>query len=300
MDCLPNGFRVLLYAFHVCLKGLESKILVRDDEDYDVFVKMIFVCAHRLGLQVIIYGVVSNHAHICILAADLEEAQLFGERLKMMYSRYFRNKYGECGVLRRVEVSALKIDSDRYLRNVLAYIPRNAWDNGVRNIREYRWTGFRAMFCDGKVDDIAVKVRDLTKRERESIMHTGDKLDDVPWILNSRGELEPASCCNWRFFEAAFQNDQSFFFRVLGIVNSAEMKEKLVLSPRIKKNDSEFLKSVSDICQKWFQLDPGSLSIEKKARVIPYVMHVLKTDVHQLARTFELSRDQVSEILNSK
>lgn len=300
MDFLPGGLRVLLYAFHVCLKGLESKILVRDDEDYDVFVKMIFVCAHRLGVQVLIYGVVSNHAHVCLLACDLETAKLFGERLKMMYSRYFRNKYGEEGVLRRVQVSALPIDSDWYLRNVLAYIPRNALDNGARNVSEYRWTGYRAMFCGGKIEDSAVKVCELSKRERERIMHTGDNLDDVPWVLNSRGELEPASCCNWKLFEKAFNNEQAFFLRVLGGVNSAEMKEKLVDAPRNKKQDNDFLKSVSDICQRWFQQTPENLSFEKKVRVIPYIKRVMKTDVAQLARTFELSREQIESILDPK
>lgn len=300
MDCLPDGRRVFLYTFHVCMKGLESKILYRVDEDYDVFVKMIFVCAHRLGVQVIIYGVVSNHAHICLLASDHQTAKLFGERLKMMYSRYYRNKYGEEGVLRRVEASALHVDSDRYLRNVLAYIPRNALDNGARNVSEYRWTGYRAMFCGGKVDDAAVMVRDLNKRERERIMHTGDKLDDVPWVLNSRGEIEPASCCNWRFLENVFCGDQAFFLRILGSVNTAEMKEKLVDAPRTKRNDNEFLKSVTDICQRWFQQGPEYLSLEKKIRVIPYVSRVLKTDVPQLARTFELSRERISDILNPK
>lgn len=298
MDFLPGGIRVLLFPFHVCIKGLESKILVRDDEDYDVFVKMIFVCAHRIGVQVIIYGVVSNHSHSCILAPDQNMADTYGERLKIMYSIYFRNKYGEEGVLRRVKSTAIRIDSDSYLRNVLAYIPRNALDNGTANISEYKWTGYRAMFCGGKAIDGAVNVRDLKKRERERLMHTGDDLSDVPWVLNSAGELEPASCCNWRYFEKAFHNDQAFFLRLLGGVNSSEMKERLVDAPRMMKNDGEFLKTATDICQRWFQRNPGELPLDKKAHVIPYINRMVKTTVSQLARTFELSRDKIEEILS--
>ena len=43
---------------------------------------------------------------------------------------YFRHKYGEEGILRRVKVKALWLDNPFYLRNTLAYIPRNALDNG--------------------------------------------------------------------------------------------------------------------------------------------------------------------------
>lgn len=299
VDYLPDGRRALLFPFHVCIKGLEKKILLRDDEDYDTFVKMIIVCAHRHGVQVVIYGVVSNHAHACILAESLEQAKQYMERLKIMYSKYYKNKYGEEAVLRRVQSSALVLDTDRYLRNVLAYIPRNALDNGARNVSEYKWTGYRALFCGGKSSDPYLMVRNLSKREREKVMHTHDKLDDVPWVLNSCLELEPASCCNWRYLEKAFLNDQAFFLRTLGEVNSSEMKERLVDAPRMKQNDNEFLKTATDICQRWFQKNPAELPLYKKARVVPYINRMVKTTVSQLARTFELSREKIEEILNS-
>lgn len=294
---LPDGRRVRLFPFHVCLKGLENNILFRDEEDYDVFVKMIFVCSRRLGITVIIYGVVSNHSHECVLAASYEKAKEFGERLKIMYSRYFNHKYGEVGVLRRVQSTTLSIDSDYYLRNVLAYIPRNALDNGARNVSEYKWTGYRAMFCQGKTNDASRYVHTLTTREMEQIMHTGDNLNDVPWILNSRNEIEPASCCNWRYLEKAFNNDQAFFLRLIGGVNPSEMNEKLVDAPRMMKNDNEFLKTATDICQKWYSRNPCDLPIDKKARIIPYMYRTARTTVSQLARVFALDRDKVDEIL---
>jgi len=297
LSVLPDGSKVILFPFHVCLEGMENKILFRDDEDYDVFVKMIFICGHRLHVPVIIYGVVSNHSHECILAKNYEEAKGFGERLKIVYSRYYHHKYGEEGVLRRVNSSVFRIENDYYLRNVLAYIPRNALDNGARNVAEYKWTGYRGMFCGGVSKDASIFVKKLSTRNIESIMHTGDKLDDVPWVLNSKNELEPASCCNWRFLEKAFNNDQAFFLRTIGGVNSSEMNETLVDAPRMMKNDNEFLKTANDICQRWFGSKPGELPLDKKARIIPYIYRTVRTTASQMARTFELSRDKVEEII---
>ena len=67
-----------------------------------------------------------------------------------MYSMWFSRKYGEKGVLRRIQTSAIWLDSDWYVRNALAYVPRNALDNGC-NVDEYRWSGYSAMFRKASV-----------------------------------------------------------------------------------------------------------------------------------------------------
>ena len=296
----PDGSGVLLFPFHSCLKGLESKILFRDEEDYEVYVKMIFICAKRTGVTVVMYGVVSNHSHECILSDTLERARIFGEKLKVMYSKYYHNKYKEEGVLKRVKVTTLSIDTDWYLRNVLAYIIRNALDNGAKNISDYKWTGYRALFRSGKIDGRTRKVRDLSKRDAERIMHTGENLKNVPWLINEKNELEPASCCNWRLVEKIFNNDQAYLMRMIGQVNSSEMNEKLVDAPRTMRSDNEFLKNASDICQRWFGENPAKLSTEKKARIIPYIYRTTHTTVSQLARTFEIERERVEMFINGK
>ena len=78
---LPSGTECNVYPFHVCLKGTESAVLCRDDEDYDVMVKAIAVCARRKDVVIVIYTVVSNHCHVVVLAASHSAASAFGEEL---------------------------------------------------------------------------------------------------------------------------------------------------------------------------------------------------------------------------
>ena len=89
---------------------------------------------HRLG------GLAEDFVY-----AGFGDAQAFGEESKKVYSMYFQRKYGEEGILRRVKVKALWLDTPSYLRNTLAYIPRNALDNGG-DIVNYPWSGHLAMF----------------------------------------------------------------------------------------------------------------------------------------------------------
>ena len=42
---LPDGRTRNVEPYHVCLKGLETAVLCRDEEDYDVMVKVLAVCA---------------------------------------------------------------------------------------------------------------------------------------------------------------------------------------------------------------------------------------------------------------
>lgn len=299
---LPDGSIAKVYPFHVSLEGLETRILCKDHSDYDAQVKVISVCARRRNVILLIYAVVSNHAHSVVLAVDQNTADAFAAEVKRMYSMYFCRKYLDRSVLKGIDASAVYLYSDYYLRNAIAYVIRNAMDNGASSVLSYPWTGIRGLFCGGhpKDDGILTKVCELTRREKRRIMHTDDDLSGVKWLLNDKEELEPVSICDWRYVETAFLNDQSFFFRLIGGVNNAEMQSSLIDAPRIKKPDTDFLKTVNDISSRWFQKTVHELPDDKKARLLQYVSHSNRTDPSQLARVFELQRDVVLRLLGRK
>jgi len=299
---LPDGTTTRVFPFHVSLEGLESKVLCREEADYDAFVKVICLCARRKNVILVIYTVVSNHAHSIVLACNQAGADAFVDEIKKMYSMYFRRKYQDAAVLRRNDAKTIFLDSDRYVRNAIAYVIRNALDNGAANAHEYKWTGFRAAFCGGNVagGNKTRLVSSLSKRERRQIMHTGEKLDDVRWLVDEAGEMEPVSICDWHYIESAFINEQSFFLRLIGNVNTAEMSNKLVCAPRVMRTDGELLLTVNEISQRWFYADVNKLPIEKKSRLLAYVYHSFRTTPSQLARIFELRLDIVSQLLGRK
>ncbi|MBR5703767.1 MAG: transposase [Bacteroidales bacterium] len=293
---LPDGSIMFVYPFHVSLEGLESCILCRDDEDYDTMVKIIALAARRKNVIIIIYAVVSNHCHVAVLAATQEDADAFGDEIKKVYSMWFSSKYKERGKLKDVDVKALYLDNNWHTRNALAYIPRNALDNGC-NVNEYKWSGYSAMFNSRKTPSGCRLVSQLSKREKRALMHTGDDLSNVGWLLDKQGRLVPESICDNNYLEQAFDNDQAFFLKTVGGQNSAEMKQKLVDLPRKMLPDTEFNKNVNDISRRWFGAELPQLTKEKKTRLLPYVFRTSKTTVSQLARAFELTREEVKEML---
>lgn len=261
---LPDGTIRQVHPFHVSMEGMKTLVLCRDDEDYDAMVKILCVASRRKNVIIIIYA--------------------------MWLSR----KYGEKATLRGMDVKAIWLDSDWYVRNALAYIPRNALDNGS-NVNTYRWSGYRAMF--NKQETPGKKVSDLTKRERERIMHTGDCLDEVPWLIDEKEELIPDSFCDCQYLEQAFEGDPAFFLKTIGGQNAAEMQNKLIDSPRVMLTDGEFLKLASETSQRWFKAGISEITYERKARLTSYLFRTTRTTVPQLARVMNLPRDTISQIV---
>ena len=291
---LPDGSTRRVEPYHICLKGLETAVLCRDEEDYDVMVKVLAVSARRNNVIIVTYCVVSNHTHTAALSATWDDAQAFGEESKKVYSMFFHRKYGEEGILRRVKVKALWLDNPFYLRNTLAYIPRNALDNGG-DIADYPWSGHRAMFRRDR--PTGRPVSSLTKRERRKLLHTGESLKGIPWLLDGEGRLIPFSICDNAYLEQVFNGDPAFYLKTIGGVNVAEMRHLLEEKPYLMQTDTEFYKSVEELSQRWFKTGLSTLSLERKIRLIPYIYHTSKTSIPQLARVFGLERDRIASIL---
>lgn len=290
---LPSGRFCHVHPFHVCLKGTESVVLCRDEGDYDTMVKTMAVASRRVDVIIVIYSVMSNHFHVVILAEHQKDADRLGEEVKRVYSMWFSRKYGERGTLRRVQSSAIWLDNDWYVRNSLAYVPRNALDSGS-NVGRYRWSGYSAMFLHGDVPR-GRKVSGLSSREKERILHTGMDLDSVDWELDEDGCLLAASICDNTYLEQAFEGSQSFFLKTIGSLNVVEMDYSLVDAPRTRILDGDMQKYAEELSRRWYNSNLSDISLERKNRMIPYLYRTRRTSPAQLARVLGLSRERVEK-----
>ena len=296
---LPDGTSAKVYPFHISLEGLEKNLLCREEEDYDVVEKLLFVSSWESNCLVVIYIVMSNHGHICVLASSWENAYRLSEALKKRCSMFIAGKYNEHQVLARTSACVQLLDTDWYVRNVLAYIPRNAKDTGWK-IGNYPWSGYRGMFVGGRSAEGIRKVSALTRREKEAMFHTHANLEGVPWQLDRNDHLVPATCCDWEYLEAAFNHDEAFFLKTIGSVNVAEMEQKLIHNLRERQTDSAFVLTVSDLAGRWFQKTPAELTLEQKTRLAPYLYRSYRTTICQLARCLKESPETIERIIRKR
>ncbi len=296
---LPDGSTSKVYPFHISMEGLENNLLCREEEDYAVVEKLMFVSALESNCNIIIHIVMSNHGHASVLAPSWKDAFRMSEALKKRCSMFISSKYKERNVLARTSACIQLLDSDWYVRNVLAYIPRNANDTGQR-IEDYPWSGYRGMFTGGRIPDGTRKVATLTRREKEALFHTHANLERVPWLLDSDDRLVPASCCDWDYLESAFNHDQTFFLKCIGTVNPAEMEQKLILNLKQRQPDTVFRLTVNDLAERWFHKLPAELTLEQKIRIAPYLYHSYRTTAQQLARCLKVDMETIKRIIGTK
>lgn len=296
---LPDGNTAKVYPFHLSLEGLEDNLLCRDEEDYDVVEKFMFVSAWESNVLVIDHVVMSSHGHAGVLAPSMQHVERMSATLKQRCSMYIADKYGEHHMLRGTSADIQLLDTDWYVRNVLAYIPRNVVELGIK-VEEYPWCGYRAMFTGGVSRAGVRAVSSLSRREKEALLHTHADLSRVPWQLDCNGHLVPSTCLDWQYLEAAFGNDQAFFLKAIGTVNCAEMEQKLVTNLRKWRPDSSFLLTVNELADRWFQKRPFELSPDQKTRLVPYLYRCYRTSVPQLARCMRMDREEVERILRPR
>lgn len=293
---LPDGSISKVYPFHISLEGMESNLLCRDEEDYDHLEKSFYLSAWKNNCLVVMEIAMSNHGHSCVLAPNMTAALRTGEMVKKRQSQHLSWKYGEKSLLSRSRVDVRYLDSDWYVRNVLAYIPRNAEDANCR-IEDYRWSSYRGMFVQGRSEASVRRASSLSMRETRALFRTHDDLSAVPWLLNMEGGIEPASACDWEYLESAFNHEQAFFLKSIGSVNKAEMVQQLTLNGRVRHTDTEMLAILVNLADKWFHKSVVELTPEMKARLLPYVYRCYKTTIPQLARCLQLPKETVSTLI---
>lgn len=286
----PDGIIAKAFPFHICMEGMESVLLCRDEDDYDALQKCIYVCCWSNNVIVVADVEMSNHGHIIALAQSLNHAQKAAADIKKRHAQYVSYKYKEHNILSHSDIKVIYLDSDWYLRNALAYVPRNALDTGS-SIDGYKWSSYSAMFSSVVPDGRRVSM--MTRREKEAIFHTHSNLSRVPWLVDKYGILIPATACDHHYAENAFNNDQAFFLKTVGSVNCAEMELKLVTNPRKRQSDDEMRKTAREIALRWFKTELSDMSQEMKSRLVPHLYRSYNTSVPQLARCVGLSQETV-------
>lgn len=110
---------------------LENRLLFRDAEDFCVAMTYVAVQAHKCGVFVLAFILMSNHVHF-VLAGSRAQVDAFMKGFKAAYSQYYETKYGTKELLRRnyVDVQPVPVE-DEGLEWAVAYVQMNCVAAGI-------------------------------------------------------------------------------------------------------------------------------------------------------------------------
>ena len=128
--------------FHCYNRGVDKRTIFEDQQDYIYFLKMLrhFNTSEVVGnlrllqtraqvnppVTLLSYCLLPNHYHLVLRCNDVEGGlSKYMQRLGGGYTMYFNQKYKRSGSLFQGKFKAKIVDSDSYLRHILAYVTYN-------------------------------------------------------------------------------------------------------------------------------------------------------------------------------
>jgi putative transposase len=164
----PNSY------YHIYDRGTESRIIFNNDNDYERFLALIYVCNDiepvrienvsrskaEQGLTLLSktlkikrtqplidicsYCLMPNHFHFILREREDGGISRFMQKIMTAYTMYFNKKYERSGSLFQGTFKATAADTDNYLKYLISYIHLNpvklidpTWkENGIKNRSE--------------------------------------------------------------------------------------------------------------------------------------------------------------------
>ena len=135
---------VLGEYYHIYNRGNSKQVIFHDKEDYDRFVKLIFLSNGRENFKIYFIGnevydfdrgkplvnigaycLMPNHFHLLLTQTNNGSISKFMQKVSTGYSMYYNNKYSRTGTLFEGKFKSEHVKDNRYLKYLFSYIHLN-------------------------------------------------------------------------------------------------------------------------------------------------------------------------------
>ncbi|MDO8733589.1 MAG: transposase [Elusimicrobiota bacterium] len=132
-------------VYHILSRGNNRQQVFKKDEDFKQFINIVKHYKTKFNLKIYHYQIMSNHFHFIIEAKEGRKLSEAFRGIKLLYTQYYREKYGGSGHLWEDRFKSFIIEKGRYLSECGRYIELNAVRAGIVNQPEdYKWSSYRA------------------------------------------------------------------------------------------------------------------------------------------------------------
>jgi putative transposase len=141
------------------LRGIERRILFRDDGDRADLLRRLTVVLVSCGIACFAVALMSNHVHLVLRTASIPLSRAMA-RLGTGYAGRFNRRHDRPGHLFQNRYKALLVDDDEYLRVLVRYVHLNPLRAGILEdvsaLESYPWTGHASLMGRHELPFVAV------------------------------------------------------------------------------------------------------------------------------------------------
>ena len=138
---MPRKPRIEIAGYyHVINRGVEQRVIFKEDEDYEKFEELLCTYAPSYGITIHNYCLMSNHYHI-LIEIEKETLSKFMRQINMSYAIYFNKKYKRSGHLWQGRFKSWYVTDEAYLYTLILYIEQNPLKaKMVKKVEEYPYS----------------------------------------------------------------------------------------------------------------------------------------------------------------
>jgi putative transposase len=133
---------------HVMVRGLERRVIFRDDTDREAFVTRLASLAEAGALTVYAWALLPNHAHLLVRTGTRPLARSM-RSLLTGYAGAFNRRHKRVGHLFQNRYKSIVVEEEPYLLELVRYLHLNPLRAKVvpdlRRLDRYPWTGHSAL-----------------------------------------------------------------------------------------------------------------------------------------------------------
>jgi putative transposase len=129
------------YPHHVIQRGNNRQAIFSTSADYETLLAMLDEHAHKAGVAIHAYVLMSNHFHLLATPETVEGIPQMMQAVGRRYVRYFNQRQARTGTLWEGRYKSTLIQAERYLLACMAYIDLNPVRAGIAvEPGDYPWS----------------------------------------------------------------------------------------------------------------------------------------------------------------
>ena len=111
--------------YHITNRGVGKMKTFKDEEDYDIFMRLVKKGCERYGVRLIAYSLMPNHIHLLVWPIKGKSISGFMQWVTGNYARLFNVRYVRNGHLWQGRFKSKEVHEGRQLGNTWRYVEQN-------------------------------------------------------------------------------------------------------------------------------------------------------------------------------
>ena len=149
--------------YHVILRGINRQQIFYDEEDYNLFIRLMKRFQKVSNYKIYAYCLMGNHIHLLLKASD-ESLETIFRRIGPSFAYWYNLKYQRVGHLFQDRFKSEAVEDEGYFLTVLRYILRNPvkaglcsspWEYAYSNAKDFLGEEKPLLPCSRTGDELA-------------------------------------------------------------------------------------------------------------------------------------------------